>query len=81
MGGHQCSLRFGHPLIEETGYPSYNKPASVMFFLEQSDVSEEYIALLLAAEFGSNGTKQSYVKQMAKVVAARRRTESRCVYR
>ena len=39
-------------------------------------VGDEYLALLLAAEFGSNGTKQSYVKQMAKVVAARRRTES-----
>eukprot|EP00900_Chrysochromulina_parva_P004123 jgi/Chrpa1/13711/Chrysochromulina_OHIO_Genome00018378-RA len=40
------NMRFGHPLIDEVGYPSYNKPASVMFFLEQVDVKEEYIALL-----------------------------------
>ena len=40
------NMRFVHPLIDEVGYPSYNKPASVMFFLEQVDVKEEYIALL-----------------------------------
>ena len=40
------NMRFGHPLIDEIGYPSYNKPASVMFFLEHVDVKEEYIALL-----------------------------------
>ena len=40
------NMRFGHPLIDEVGYPSYNKPASVMFFLEHVDVQEEYIALL-----------------------------------
>ena len=40
------NMRFGHPLIDEVGYPSYNKPASVMFWLEQVDVQEEFIALL-----------------------------------
>jgi hypothetical protein len=40
------NMRFGHPLIDEVGYPSYNKPASVMFWLEQVDVKEEFIALL-----------------------------------
>ena len=40
------NMRFGHPMIDEVGYPSYNKPASVMFFLDQVDVQEEYIALL-----------------------------------
>ena len=40
------NMRFGHPLIDEVGYPSYNKPASVMFWLDQVDVKEEFIALL-----------------------------------
>ena len=40
------NMRFGHELIDETGYPSYNKPASVMFFLQEVDVQEDYIALL-----------------------------------
>ena len=40
------NMRFGHPLIDETGYPSYNKPASVMFWLEQAKPPEEYIAFL-----------------------------------
>ena len=40
------NMRFGHPLIDETGYPSYNKPASVMFFLQNVDVREDFIALL-----------------------------------
>jgi hypothetical protein len=40
------NMRFGHELIDETGYPSYNKPASVMFFLEQVDPESEFIALL-----------------------------------
>ena len=44
------NMRFGSPagrdLIDETGYPSYNKPASVMFFLEENDIKEEFIALL-----------------------------------
>ena len=41
------NMRFGHPtLIDEAGYPSYNKPASVMFWLEQVRPTEEYIALL-----------------------------------
>ena len=40
------NMRFGHALIDEVGYPSYNKPASVMFWLEQVDVREEFIALL-----------------------------------
>ena len=34
------------PLVDEVGYPSYNKPASVMFWLDQVDVKEEFIALL-----------------------------------
>ena len=40
------NMRFGHELIDEVGYPSYNKPASVMFFLQHVDVKEEFIALL-----------------------------------
>ena len=40
------NMRFGHPLVQEVGIPNYNKPASVMFFLEQVDVREDYIALL-----------------------------------
>ena len=41
------NMRFGHPtLIDEVGYPSYNKPASVMFWLDQTDVKEEFVALL-----------------------------------
>ncbi len=40
------NMRDGHPLINETGYPSYNKPASVMFWLAQNNVTEEYVALL-----------------------------------
>ena len=40
------NMRFGHRLIDEVGYPSYNKPASVMFWLEQNDVQEEFVALL-----------------------------------
>ena len=40
-------MRFGHPtLIDETGYPSYNKPASVMFWLEAVRPTEEFVALL-----------------------------------
>ena len=41
------NMRFGHPtLIDETGYPSYNKPASVMFWLEAVRPTEEFVALL-----------------------------------
>ena len=40
------NMRFGHPLIDETGYPSYNKPASVMFWLAANDIREEFVALL-----------------------------------
>eukprot|EP00327_Prymnesium_parvum_P002641 CAMPEP_0182834880 /NCGR_PEP_ID=MMETSP0006_2-20121128/21177_1 /TAXON_ID=97485 /ORGANISM="Prymnesium parvum, Strain Texoma1" /LENGTH=94 /DNA_ID=CAMNT_0024963209 /DNA_START=280 /DNA_END=560 /DNA_ORIENTATION=+ len=41
------NMRFGHPtLVDEKGYPSYNKPASVMFWLREVDPPEEYIALL-----------------------------------
>ena len=32
--------QFGHPLIDEVGYPSYNKPASVHFFLQAVEVRE-----------------------------------------
>ena len=40
------NMRYGHPLIDETGYPSYNKPASVMFWLAANDIQEEFVALL-----------------------------------
>ena len=40
------NMRHGHPLIDEVGYPSYNKPASVMFWLEAVEPEEEFIALL-----------------------------------
>ena len=41
------NMRFGHEsLIDEIGYPSYNKPASVMFWLQQTNPTEEYIAML-----------------------------------
>lgn len=41
------NMRFGHPtLINETGYPSYNKPASVMFWLQEVDPPEEFIIQL-----------------------------------
>ena len=40
------NMRLGHPLINETGYPSYNKPASVMFWLAANEIEEEFVALL-----------------------------------
>jgi hypothetical protein len=34
------------PLVHEKNYPSYNKPYSIMAFLEKEDVSAEYIIML-----------------------------------
>ncbi|KAL3905572.1 MAG: hypothetical protein SGPRY_010867 [Prymnesium sp.] len=41
------NMRFGHPtLIDELGYPSYNKPASVIFWLAETNPPEDFVALL-----------------------------------
>ena len=34
------------PLVDEEGYPSYNKPYSLMAWLEAEDIAEDYIMML-----------------------------------
>ncbi len=34
------------PLVDEVGYPSYNKPYSVMAWLEQTHVAEDYVLMM-----------------------------------
>ena len=34
------------PLVDEEGYPSYNKPYSLMAWLEQEEIAEDYIMML-----------------------------------
>ena len=34
------------PLVDEEGYPSYNKPYSLMAWLEAEDIPEDYIMML-----------------------------------
>ena len=43
---HLASNMRDDPLVDEEGYPSYNKPYSLMAWLEAEDIAEDYIMML-----------------------------------